>query len=509
MLLPKLPYDLPRTKREVLALRGVNFSDQFQDGDLAECENLSARRYPYFTTRRARWRLAEYEGAAALTAWEKLAVVQGTTLYYDGEAVGTVAEGEKQFAVVNTKLVIWPDKKYLDLQSLTLGSLEAEAEGTAVFTETTLTLTGAPDLTTLFAAGDTVTISGCDALPDNNKDIRILSLTDTVLTVAAGGFQAGTETEAVTIKRRVPDLDFICESENRLWGCSNSQRTIFASALGDPTNFYNYNGLSTDSYALSVGSEGAFTGCCKLSGGVLFWKERTLHKLLGSYPAEYSLYSYNVEGLKAGCHKSLEVINEVLYYLGSAGVYAYAGGTPQCISQSLGALALSGGVAGSDGERYYLSAAEGDARHLLVYDTRLGLWLREDDTRCVDFARLGTDLYLLTEAGAVFLMDNDETDAGLPWLAQFTPFYETLQGRKRFSRLILRLELPRGSWMEAAIRCDGGRWEGCGRRIGEVRDAVAMVLPIRRCDKLELRLRGKGPCTILGIQREFAVGSER
>ena len=69
----------------------------------------------------------------------------------------------------------------------------------------------------------------------------------------------------------MPDLDFICESENRLWGCSNETRTIYASALGDPTNFFSYQGLSTDSYAVAVGSEGR-----GLSAAVLAVCDRTV-----------------------------------------------------------------------------------------------------------------------------------------------------------------------------------------------------------------------------------------
>jgi len=510
LMLPRLPCDLPGTEREILALQGINYSDSCQDGDLAACENLSTRRYPYFSTRRARTHLAQYDGATALTAWEKLVVVKGTRLYYDGAAVGTVTAGEKQFAVVNTRLVIWPDKKYLDLQERTLGSLDAKiAAERAVFTADTVTLTGAPVLTDRFRAGDTVTISGCTALPDNNKAVHIVSLTGKTITVPKDAFQAGSENHTVTIERRVPDLDYICESENRLWGCSNSERTIFASALGDPCNFYSYNGVSTDSYALSVGSEGPFTGCCALSGGVLFWKERTLHKMLGSYPAEYSLHSYSVEGLKAGCHKSMAVVNEVLYYLGSGGVYAYAGGTPQRISAALGDRPFSDGRGGTDGERYYLSVQDGQVRQLLVYDTRRQIWLREDDMACVDFARLGNEVYFLTRDGKVCLADSGQEDPEVAWMAQFTPFYETIQGRKRYSRLILRMELPKGAWMEAEARSGGGRWESCGKKIGQVDGVVTMVLPARRRDKWELRLRGEGPCTILGVLREFTVGSER
>ena len=200
--------------------------------------------------------------------------VKGTQLLYDGKAVGTVTEGEKQFAVVNTKMVIWPDKVYLDLNSNTVKPLGAKISGTGgTFTAEKLTVSGWGDLTKQFKAGDAVTISGCTAQTKNNKDIILKAVTATELTVAKNTLAEGAETGTLTLERRVPDLDFICESENRLWGCSSEKQTIYASSLGDPTNFYVYAGLSTDSYALAVGTEGEFTGCCKQTSSVLFWKE--------------------------------------------------------------------------------------------------------------------------------------------------------------------------------------------------------------------------------------------
>ena len=432
-------------------------------------------------------------------------VVKDGRLYYGGQDVGEVSPGAKQFAVVNTKLVIWPDKKYLDLQSKTLHNMGASVTGAnAVFTANSLTLSG---VSGKFKAGDTVSVSG-SSIAANNKDVYIKSVSGDAITVEDNVFTAGTSSDAVTVERRIPGLDFICESENRLWGCSNQTRTIYASALGDPTNFFNYQGLSTDSYAVAVGSEGDFTGCCRISSAVLFWKERTLHKILGSYPAEYVQYSYSVEGLKAGCHKSMQVINEVLYYMGVSGVHAYSGGTPSRISAGFEGKDFKNAVAGTDGERYYLSVNEGKSSHLFTYDLARGIWLREDETKCVDFARLGDTLYFLTADGEVWQTRGGD-ESGIEWEAQFTPFYETVTGRKRYSRLTLRLELPRGSWLRAWMRGQNGVWETVGQWTGSETGTLTAALPIRRGDKLELRLQGKGPCAVLDVLREFSVESQR
>ena len=516
MKLPALKSTGNPAKIETVSMRGINYSDQVQDGDMRDSLNLSARRYPYITTRRARAQQKKtetdyYAGCTGLTAWGKLVAVEGTNLLYDGAVVGTVTAGEKQFAVVNTKMVIWPDKVYLDMASKEVKPLAAGMTGSkATFTANTMTVSGWADLTTIFNKGDGITISGCTTFTENNQDIVIKSVTANSITISGDTFKAGTENStAISLDRKIPDMDFICESENRLWGCSSEKQTIYASASGDPTNFYVYEGLSTDSYAVAVGSEGDFTGCCKLTSSVLFWKETKLHKMLGGYPAEYSLYTYEIEGLQKGCHKSLQVINEVLFYMGLHGVYAYSGGTPSLISANFGDHSFTEGVAGNDGDSYFLSVKDGDAHHLFVYEIQSGIWVLEDGTQVVDFARNGKDLYFAASDGTVWLEDGREDDPNIQWMAQFTPFYETVEGRKSYSRMLLRVELPLGSYLVSEVRTDGGRWKECGKIIGRTNDVIPIRIPINRCDKFEIRLSGKGPCTILSMLREFRVRSEK
>ena len=268
-----------------------------------------------------------------------------------------------------------------------------------------------------------------------------------------------------------------------------------------------YEGLSTDAYTLAVGTEGKFTGCCKLSSSVLFWKETKLHKMLGSYPAEYAMYTYEMEGLQDGCQKSQQVINDTLFYKGPHGVYAYSGGTPMLISDNFGEKEFTEAVAGNDGYRYYLSVKDGAEHRLMVYETKTGIWVLEDGTEAVDFARLGKKLYMLA-GGDVYLLDGEDTPQAQEWMAQFAPMYETIDGKKAYSKILMRLELPKGSYMTAQMRCDGKPWQTCGKVVGKEHNVTSLRLAANRCDKFELRLEGKGPCTILGISRAFMVGSD-
>lgn len=507
--LPSLPYLPQKNQVQTVAMRGINYSDRIQDGDIADSLNISARRFPYIATRRGREKLAGYTGATALSGWGKLVVIQNGRLYYDGELVGQVEDGEKQFAVVNTKLVIFPDKKYLDLTHKTLNNLGAIfiSEKGATFTKDSVTFDEPEeDLTRLFKAGDGVSlIDGKD-----RKDFIIKSVTKDTITTTSNTFVEEVCNETVTITRKIPDLDYICESENRLWGCNSKEQTIYCSALGDPTNFNVFQGLSTDSYALAVGTEGDFTGCCKLASSVLFWKENGLHKILGSYPAEYAMNHYTIEGLRKGCHKSMQVINEVLFYVGVHGVFAFSGGTPTLISDNFGEKEFTSAVAGNDGDSYFLSCCDNDGKwHLFVYETSVGIWVHEDNLQCRDFARIGKDLYFLDgSTGEIYLTSSGKDDADIPWYIQFVPFYETIEGKKSYSKLLLRLELPVKSYLTISVRQDEGAWREIGQVVGNTTGLARVRIPVSRCDKFELRLEGKGPCTILSMLREFSVGSE-
>jgi hypothetical protein len=383
-----------------------------------------------------------------------------------------------------------------------------------------------------FKKGDAVTISGCNTYPQNDITFVINSLSGAGIYASADIFTESAESAesaVITISRKVPDLDFICESENRLWGCNSAENTVYVSALGDPTNMYAYEGVSTDSFATAVGSEGDFTGCCKYGSSVLFFKEDRIHKFLGSYPAEYTLYSYEVDGVQAGSEKSLVVINEVLYYKGTYGVYAYDGGVPRLISECFGDRSFYNAVAGTDGVNYYISMKDDkDASkgqwYLFVYNTQTGMWVLEDHIQSRDFARVGRTLYYLDDGGNVWSLDNGCTvdkevktvdeevktvDKPIEWMVQFTPFYETIEGRKSYSRILMRAEVPLGSYIELKIRCDDGRWAELGRIVGKMRGVVPIRIPINRCDKFELRLEGKGECTIHSMLREYYVGGVR
>lgn len=373
----------------------------------------------------------------------------------------------------------------------------------------TATLQTYADLEELFAAGDGVEISGCADLTKNNGSHIIRSISGRTLTFDKDIFDTGTDSGTIVIERKVPDLSCICECDNRIWGAEGT--TIYASALGDPKNFFVYDGLSTDSYAVAVGTDGDFSGCVAYSSTVLFWKENCVHKVMGSIPAQYEIYTYTVPGVQKGSEKSLCVINETLFYKGREGVYAYTGGVPELISECFGIRQFQDAVAGSDGSRYYISMR--DVKRgwsLYVFDPLRNIWLREDQTHAADFAQLDGVLYYLDAgSGQVMATGQDSSEEGLiPWSATFCQMDEVVHGRKGYSRLYLRADLEAGAWLKVEVSTDGAPFKQVFAGHNERAKTVQIPILPTRCDNFRIRLSGKGGCILKSLVREFTIGSE-
>ena len=364
------------------------------------------------------------------------------------------------------------------------------------------------DFTAYFSEGDEITVTCGGALKSNSGTYTVKEVSGKKITIT-GKFQAeGTTTEDATLSWKYPTLSCVCESDNRIWGAEGN--TIYASALGDPEHFFEYKGVSTDSYAVAVGTDGVFTACCPYSGSVLFWKEDRLHKVLGSYPAQYEVYTYQIPGVQKGCEKSLVNIGEVLYYQGKNGIYAFTGGTPELISEKFGLRRFHAGRAGTDGERYYISMQdEAGTWGLYTFDPMRVLWLREDGTHAAEFTRVNGELRFLTAGGGIVATGQDGSQEGpIPWSATLCRMDETSHGRKGYSKLYLRADLSAGAFLKVEISTDGGPFRQVF--LTHNQRARTMVVPIlpQRCDNFRIRLSGTGGCIVRSLVREFSLGSE-
>ena len=505
MILPYLQDTGEASKKYVVKFRGLNYGEGYEDGELADCTNLSSELSPCISQRAARVKVEQYTDPTTIHAKEGLLVIDGTSVKFNGTTVGAVTSGRKQTAAIGNFVVIFPDKKYFNVSTNTFGDMEASYEATGlVFTAKTITTTGA-DFP--FKSGDAVEITGCTVNAENNKTPIIRSISGKVLTFSDNTFTAGTETGTVTIKRKVPDLDFICESNYRLWGTKGN--TIYGSKFSDPMNFNVFDGLSSDSYYIDVGSDGAFTGCIPYSSHICFFKENTLHKLYGTKPSNFQVVTANVYGVQAGCERSMRIVNEQLLYKGVDGVYSYTGGVPELVSQKFGTRRYSDAAATCDGERYYISMKHGSEYDLLVFDVLRGLWLREDGTHAVDMEFYDGHVYFIDDTGWLNKIDRTADRSGVEWSATFCPFNETMNERKGYSKFHLRFDMTAGAWLAIDIKTDGDtQWRQVYTTHNERARTLSVPIVPTRCDSVSIRVRGKGVCTLKTFIREFTTGSD-
>ena len=397
-----------------------------------------------------------------------------------------------------------------------------------------------PGLGAAMKENDTVTLSGvpqrvCDALAKGlNGEISISTLDgDDMITALAlpeksdryyGSWtvlRSGTvwqsldgkvtENEAadapVKAERRVPDLDFVTEQGNRVWGCSRKENSIYACALGDPTNWYSYRGIASDSYAVSVGSDGAFTGAASCLSYILFFKENCIHKLYGSKPSDYQMSSVRCRGVAAKAAGSLCVIAETLYYLSPDGVMAWSGSLPAKVSGALDTGKLTAAdwaMGGQLDARYYLylhRRADGDGSgRLLVYDTEKGLW-HEESPAGTEMVSTGQQLYLW-DGSALWAAGSDretegEEEANLRFEAVTGDIGMSVPDDKYISRVTLRLDALAHTVVTVAVSYDGGAWETVGScAVTQERQRVNLPFVPRRHDLMRLKFSGTGQMTL-------------
>ena len=316
--------------------------------------------------------------------------------------------------------------------------------------------------------------------------------------------QYETSSGVLTVKVAIPELDYICESENRLWGVSNADGTIYASELGVPHRFFTYDTLSTDSYAVAVGSEDKWTGICSFGGGVCCFKENRLHKIIGSYPAEYYMNEYEIAGVQDGCSRSMVIDNEVLYYKGVMGVYAYTGGTPSLISYELGNTKYNRAVATTDGRCYYIGLC-GEKNELMVYDYVHGVWLKQLDGAIDGICCVGGVVHIVS-GGAVLSQTGDK--AASAWSCEFAPFDEMLFEKKGYSRLVIKAEMAKGAFMSVSVREDNKPWQTVYNKTAISELTLIAPLRIGRCDRFAVKIEGRGEVILRGMLREWASGKE-
>lgn len=381
-----------------------------------------------------------------------------------------------------------------------------------------ITISGLKDVTLTDTSGDEIydggqlaALEGSAIVWDKGDDyIVVVGILDVTRTI----------TNAITIKRSMPNMDYVVEANNRLWGCrygvaDNGEvvNEIYASKLGDFKNWNCFMGISTDSYAASLGTDGQFTGAITHLGYPLFFKEGFLHKVYGNYPSNFQIQTTACRGVQRGCSRSLAIVNEILYYKARGAVCAYDGSLPTEISAALGDVQYFEAVGGAHGNKYYLSMKDSsNLWHLFVYDTAKGMWHHEDNTHADCFCSCREEMYFIDHADkkirTVFGSGTKDTKP-VEWMAETGVIGVDSPDKKYLSRLTVRMWLDIGTQVYFFVQYDsGGEWEHLFTMTGNSLRSFAVPIRPKRCDHLRIRIVGEGDAKIYSIAKVIEEGSD-
>ena len=571
----------PTTRQMVDAFRGYNHNLRISDGEFFDMKNMTSDYYPVLSPRGKRGFYVKPASPQGLIAKDSICYVDGRE-FVMGEYrinMGLSVEAEdcpKQLISMGAYVIVMPDKKYINTLDLTdFGDIEASfttqsdvsfelctitgdvytdtaispdepanpanldywidtsstphtlkqysaTSGMWVSIATTYIKISATGIGKAFQQYDGVTISGVQnaGLQDLNGTVTIWAKGDDYIVVVGILDAVTTQSEAVTVERRMPNMDFVIESENRLWGCRygtarNGEvvNEIYASKLGDFKNWNCYMGLSTDSYAASCGTDGQFTGAITHLGYPLFFKENCVHKVYGNYPANFQIQTTACRGVQKGCHGSLAIVNETLFYKARAGICAFDGSLPTDASYALGNEAYSDAVGGAHGNKYYVSMKDvKEIWHLFVYDTAKGMWHKEDNLHASAFCSCRGELYCIDKdtQNIITMFGSGEEDTGeVNWMLETGELGISSPDMKYISRITIRMLMDINAELDIYAQYDmSDEWiHLCNIRGTSLRSFSIPIRP-RRCDHMKLKFEGTGMAKIYSWAKTIEQGSE-
>ena len=473
----------------------------------------------------------KYINTANLTDWGNIdaevtttAAVTFTPSMQDGTAFSpnyiqpTEPEGPENMA-------LWMDT------SATPHSLKQWSESAGMWSSiaTTYVRIQCPGIGKAFSQYDGIHITIPDGLTANtaaqlkelNGSAIVYAKDDDFIAVVGILDEETTIEEHITVSRKMPVMDFVIENDNRLWGCRYGQNNngdvvneLYACKLGDFRNWNCYMGISTDSYAVSLGSDGQFTGAITHAGYPIFFKENCMHKVYGQIPANFQVQTTACRGVQKGCSRSLAIVNEILYYKSQHAICAYDGSLPAEISYSLGDVQYCNAVAGAHGNKYYVSMQNATSGEwdFLVYDTAKGLWHKEDNLQAAQLCSCRDELYCSLPDGKIItiLGSGEAYEENVAWMAQTGIINASLPERQYLQRISIRMILEPGSQVSILVQYDScGDWENLGNMVGSNLRSFTFPVRPRRCDHLRLRIEGVGKAMIFAIAKTISGGSDK
>ena len=563
----------PRRRREIVYdFAGLNLNEVAGRGEFLKLDNVEPCEFAAIRTRKTRANFRVIPDFGGMLGKERLFWIEDGGIWYDGGRYGDVTAGDKQLVSMGGYVLVFPDKLCFNTDTKIITSLEnarsitgnitvqlARYDGTPytgyttsasppsnptngmlwmdtnnglfslkeysgateqwVSVASTYLAVQSTNIGVGFKAGDGVNITGLN-VAGASGDAILVDVTNNRIVIKGVMTGTHTQTGGMTIKREVPDMDYYASMNNRVWGCSTKNHEIYACKLGDPTNWRSYEGLSTDSYAATVGSDGAFTGAAHHLSSVLFFKEGCVHKLFGDAPGNFQISEINFRGVERGSEKSICVVNEILYYKSPDGVMGYDGTIPRDVGARLGPYKYTNARAGRNGSDLYMCMEHGGKYTFFVLDTTKGVWRTEGDIKAKQFTdRAGNGYYVeedtnklvalnSAEGSTIFDDPTPEDIKDISWQMETHELFAQMPDFKHTARIQITSELKGDAEGGVYLTDESGIFSRVGDIEEGARRMTVVRVPAMRNTRTRLMIAGKGSFTLYAMSMFIESGSD-
>lgn len=318
-----------------------------------------------------------------------------------------------------------------------------------------------------------------------------------------------------------PTGKYISSDGVRVWIAKAGK--LYYSAFQDETDWISAENSGEISFGTS--DFGDITGLYFYRGRLCVFKEKYFSEVIGTNYYNMSLQSNSTT---IGCvsHKTIQEVEGTLFWLGVNNVYAYQGGNPQPIGESIMGLIESINPAyrhlcwgGTDGKDYYLGLVTGantEADTVVMLDVKHGIWRKPDIKANLRYScNIVNQWYIGNNAGQVYKMEQGTSDEGtaIPYSVTSKAFDEEIpEAEKEYIELHVQAYVPTGSTLTVAVSTED-RGENfttvhSTTTTDESQQSVKIIIPL---DTIPLaywfryRISGTGPVTINSVTRYFRI----
>lgn len=322
-------------------------------------------------------------------------------------------------------------------------------------------------------------------------------------------------------------MNFIVSHDNRVYGAVKN--ALHYSALRKADNWTTVD--ESGQIMIEDGAGEDITSLVAGTGHVVAFTRQATHELYGTNPGNYRLQVISEE---VGCisHHTATMISGTLFFLSHDGIYRYNGGAAprkdyalsmQGLFERMNTATYDKSIAGTDGERYYISLPLDGATKpntTVEYDPNFDVWNYWDfGYTPSDYVEIKDNMHVGFEESRIIKMGGTTDNGGaIPFSLEMVPFsYNSLAANNRLYRLWVVADVPSGATVNVYINNEkkGNNWSLMKTITANTNlQATQILIPVTQSfhhNFVRVKIEGTGPVTIHELTRQertfrFGIG---